>query len=169
MIGVGAVSAVGAGVYFSGGALAEAGGLAVFKPAMQAVLKSKGESTNGLPLKDIAAKFMKSKGKSSTGVSGDYSFISDYFGEKMDKLKREGGSPEDQLINNLIDGTVNTIKDKGADFVNDLITGNDAAPGTPLANPDTSKKDDETKTGDKKNMLLIFGAIVLIVIFAARK
>jgi hypothetical protein len=161
----GAASAAGTGAAASGGGIAS--GMAVFKPAMQAILKGKGEQTNGLSLKDIAGKFMKANGKKSKNGESDFAFISDYFAEKMNKAKRDGASAEDKLINNLIDGTANAIGEKGASFLKDLITGNDAAPDTPLA-PAANKKDEETPGMDKKNLYLILGAIVLIVILARK-
>lgn len=178
-----AASGVAAGVYFAGPAIAGVAGtggaataagnasaLAVFKPAMQAILKGKGESTNGLSLKDIAGKFLKSNGKKSKNASDDFSFISDYFAAKIGKAKRDGASPEDVLINNLIDGTAKAIGDKGASFLSDLITGGDAAPDTPLA-PEAKAGTDtaaEKPEGDKKNIYLILGAIVLIVLLARK-
>lgn len=164
------ISAAAAGAYFGAGAVGagSAGSLAVFKPAMQATLKSKGEQTNGLPLKELVGKFLKANGKTSKNAKDDFGFIADYFAAKMAKGKREGASPEDMLINNLIDGTTKAIETKGGQFISDLITGNDAAPNTPLAQPDVSKKDDEKPGMDKKNMYLILGAIVLIVILARK-
>jgi hypothetical protein len=163
-----AVMGAAAAAYFGAGAIGagSAGSLAVFKPAMQAALKSKGQATNGLTLKEIAAKFMQANGKKSTDAQGDFGFISDYFAKKMEKVKAKGGSDEDLLFNNLIEGTANAIKEKGASFVNDLITGGDAAPDTALAPKDTNEGGG---LGSNKNIMLIFGAIVLILFFANRK
>jgi hypothetical protein len=168
---IAAVSGAAAAAYFGAGAIGagSAGSLAVFKPAMTATLKSKGESTNGLPLKDIAAKFLKANGKTSKNAKDDFGFIADYFASKMSKAKRDGASAEDTLINNLIDGTAKAIEEKGGAFLSDLITGNDAAPDTPLAPTAKGGTTTEMPEGDKKNMYLILGAIVLIVIFAAKK
>jgi hypothetical protein len=167
-----AAAGAAAAAYFGAGAIGagSAGSLAVFKPAMVATLKSKGEATNGLPLKDIVAKFLKANGKTSKSAGSDFGFISDYFAAKMGKAKRDGASPEDTLINNLIDGTAKAIQEKGGAFLSDLITGNDAAPDSPLAPEAKGGTPTEMpEGGDKKNMYLILGAIVLIVIFAAKK
>jgi hypothetical protein len=165
---IAAISAAAAAAYFGAGSLGagSAGSLAVFKPAMQASLKGKGQATNGLSLKEIAAKFMSANGQKSTDAKGDFGFISDYFAKKMEKVKSKGGSDEDLLFNNLIEGTANAIQEKGGQFISDLITGNDAAPDSPLA-PKTET--DGGGMGSNKNMMLIIGAIVLIVFFANRK
>lgn len=157
-----------AAAYFGAGAIGagSAGSLAVFKPAMTAALKSKGVATNGLPLKDIVQKFVQANGKESTDAQGDFGFISDYFAKKMEKVKAKGGTDEDVLFNNLIEGTANAIKEKGASFVNDLITGGDASPDTPLAEKDT---DTGGGIGSNKNMMLILVVIVVILFFANRK
>jgi hypothetical protein len=162
------ISAAAAGVYFGAGSIGagSAGSLAVFKPAMVASLKAKGTATNGLPLKDIISKFMSSKGEKSTDAKGDFGFISDYFAKKMEKVKAKGGSDEDLLFNNLIEGTANAIQEKGGQFISDLITGNDAAPDTALA---PKGETDGGGMGSNKNMMLILGAVVLILFFANRK
>lgn len=168
MIGMAALTVGAAAAYYGAGAIGagSAGSLAVFKPAMTASLKSKGVATNGLPLKDIVQKFMQANGKKSTDAKGDFGFISEYFAKKMEKVKSKGGTDEDKLFNNLIDGTANAIQEKGANFLKDLITGGDAAQDTPLA-----QKDTETGggIGSNKNMMLILGAIVVILFFANRK
>lgn len=168
MIGMAALTAGAAAAYYGAGAIGagSAGSLAVFKPAMQASLKAKGQATNGLSLKEIAAKFMQANGKKSTDAKGDFSFIADYFAKKMEKAKSKGGTDEDKLFNDLIDGTANAIQEKGANFLKDLITGNDAAPDSPLA----PKEDNNGGgMGSNKNMIIIFAAIVLILFFANRK
>jgi hypothetical protein len=169
MVGMAALTVGAAAAYYGAGAIGagSAGSLAVFKPAMQASLKAKGQATNGLSLKEIAAKFMQANGKKSTDAKGDFSFISEYFAKKMEKVKSKGGTDEDKLFNNLIDGTANAIQEKGANFLKDLITGDDAAPDSPLA----SKEDNATGggMGSNKNMMLILGAIVLVLFFANRK
>lgn len=164
---IAAISAAAAAAYFGAGQIGagNAGSLAVFKPAMQAQLKAKGQATNGLSLKEIAAKFMSANGKKSTDAQGDFNFISDYFAKKMEKVKAKGGSDEDLLFNNLIEGTANAIQEKGGQFISDLITGNDAAPDSPLA----PKETETSGMGSNKNMMLILGAVVLILFFANRK
>jgi hypothetical protein len=166
-VAIQAIGAAAGAAYFGAGAIGagSAGSLAVFKPAMVASLKAKGTATNGLPLKDIIAKFMSANGQKSTDAKGDFGFISEYFAKKMEKVKSKGGSDEDLLFNNLIEGTANAIKEKGGQFVSDLITGNDAAPDTPLA----PKAETDGGMGSNKNMMLILAAVVLILFFANRK
>ena len=163
-----AIGAAAGAAYFGAGAIGagSAGSLAVFKPAMVASLKAKGTATNGLPLKDIIAKFMSANGQKSTDAKGDFGFISEYFAKKMEKVKSKGGSDEDVLFNNLIEGTANAIQEKGGQFISDLITGNDAAPDSPLA---PKAETDGGGMGSNKNMMLILGAVVLILFFANRK
>lgn len=173
-VAAGAVTFAAIGAYYAGSAVATTGGLAMFKPAMQATLKAKGKQTNGLSLENITKLFLASKGKKSKNASSDFDLVSNIFGAIGDKVKSKTATSEDEFLNNLIEGTINAATEKGAGFVNDLITGNDAAKDTPLADEPSANEIKQTKdlrtetpTGNK-NMLLIFGAIVLIIIFAKK-
>ena len=163
------------GAYYAGTSVATTGTLAMFKPAMQATLKAKGKETNGLSLENITKLFLASKGKKSKNASSDFDLVSSIFGAIGDKVKNKTATSEDEFLNNLISGAINMATEKGANYVNDLITGNDAAKDTPLADEPTANEIKQTKdlkttteTTGNKNMLLIFGAIVLILIFAKK-
>ena len=178
-----AASALAAGVYFAGPAIAGVAGtggaataagnasaLAVFKPAMTAVLKSNGQKTNGLPLKDVIAKFLKLKGTESLGAESDFPKIAEFFGKIKDKVNGGKGSEADKLLSDLIDGTAKNIIDKGGDFVAKMITGDDAANDTPKAQPEpgpapTTK---DSTQGGGMNIGLIIGALVLVFILAKK-
>lgn len=170
MIGVAGATLATAGAYYAGTSFATGGSLAAMKPAMTAVLKSNGQKTNGLPLKDIVKNFLKLKGEESLGANSDFPKIAEYFGKIKDKVNAGKASDADKLLSDLIDGAAKNIIDKGSDFVSKAISGDDAANDTPLATPtpEPIKKDATTDTNKPVNMTLILGALVLVFLLAKK-
>lgn len=170
MIGAGAATLAAAGAYYAGTTLATTGSLAAMKPAMTAVLKSNGQKTNGLPLKDIVSKFLKLKGQESLGADSDFPKIAEFFGKIKDKVNGGKGSEADKLLSDLIDGAAKNIIDQGSEFVAKAITGDDAANDTPKALPEPGPAPTavDSTQGKGMNLGLIIGALVLVFILAKK-
>jgi hypothetical protein len=179
--GAAGAGAAGAGAAGAGAAGAGAGGLggllslknlSIFKPVMQASLKGKGEQTNGLNIKDMTEKFLKSKGEKSTGTAdGDVLKVAGFFENIFKKAENGEGDEKDKFLLNLFKGTQEKVLgEKG--FLDKLITGDDAASDTPIApqaieskvtlNKQTKEKTETEAAPGKMNIALIVGAAVVL-------